>query len=321
MRIGLYLDLRNPPAWRREWARHYAWTLELIEEAERLGAGSAWVTEHHLFEDGYLPQPLTFAAAIAARTSRIRIGTSVLLAPLRPAIQILEEATVVDIISGGRLELGLGAGYRVPEFSAFGADFDARYRVTGERIAEIRSLLASGRITPPPIQDPLPLWLGAMGPAAARRAGTLGTGLLSARRPLVEEYARAWNEAGHDPAGARAGGLVNIVLADDPDEAFARIAPHVAYQWDTYNRYGVEGTDKQPPKPIDPHRWREPTAPGELPRFAVMTPDDAAATLRGRYDDLPVTDLYLWASIAGMPDELAERHVELLCTTLIPVLS
>ena len=71
MNVGLYFDLRNPPPWRRDWQRVYAFTLELCEEGERLGAHSVWVTEHHLFEDGYLPQPLTYAAAIAARTRRL----------------------------------------------------------------------------------------------------------------------------------------------------------------------------------------------------------------------------------------------------------
>ena len=93
MRIGIYLDLRNPPQWRRPWAAHYAHALELCAEADRLGAGSVWLSEHHLFEDGYLPQPLTFAAAVAARTSQVRIGTAVLLAALRHPVQIVEEAT------------------------------------------------------------------------------------------------------------------------------------------------------------------------------------------------------------------------------------
>src|SRR3954453_16699104 len=122
MRVGIYTDLRNPPPWRRDWAGHYARVLDRIGEAERLGLDSVWLSEHHLFEDGYLPQPLTFAAAIASRTSRMRIGTPVLLAPLRPAVQIAEEAAIVDLVSEGRLELGLGSGYLPDEFAAFGAD-------------------------------------------------------------------------------------------------------------------------------------------------------------------------------------------------------
>ena len=68
MRIGISFDLRNPAQWFRPWDRHYGATLELIEEAERLGIDIVKFTEHHQFSDGYIPQPLTFMAAVAART-------------------------------------------------------------------------------------------------------------------------------------------------------------------------------------------------------------------------------------------------------------
>ena len=88
MNVGLYFDMRNPPEWSRPSAQLYGFVMELCEEGERLGAHSAWFVEHHGFDDGYLPQPLTFAAAVAARTRHLRLGTSVMLAPLRPAVQI-----------------------------------------------------------------------------------------------------------------------------------------------------------------------------------------------------------------------------------------
>ena len=138
MNVGVWFDLRNPPGWRQDPARLYGFTLELCEEAEHLGADSVWFSEHHGFEDGYLPQPLTFAAAAAARTTRVRIGTGVLVAPLRKTAQLAEEAAVADIISGGRLDLGLGAGYRMPEFQLFGADLAERYRVLDNQVGELR---------------------------------------------------------------------------------------------------------------------------------------------------------------------------------------
>ncbi|MDQ1463513.1 MAG: hypothetical protein QOC73_454, partial [Actinomycetota bacterium] len=113
MRVGIYFDLRNPPAWRTSSSRLYGFTLEMCEEAELLGCESVWLTEHHLFDDGYLPQPLTFAAAVAARTQRMRIGTGILIAPLHNPVEVAEQAAVVDILSDGRLDLGIGAGYRL----------------------------------------------------------------------------------------------------------------------------------------------------------------------------------------------------------------
>src|SRR5437660_2682479 len=217
MRLGLYFDLRNPPPWARPWPDLYARNLDVIVEAERLGAGAVWVTEHHLFEDGYLPQPLTFLAAVAARTSRVRIGTAVLLAALRPAIQVAEEAAVVDILSGGRLELGVGAGYRLPEYEAYGADIARRFSLTDDRVRAVRRLLDEGRVTPPPVQRPLPMWAGYMGLQGARRAGRLGVGLMSLDPRLLGPYREGLAEGGHDHASARMGGLVPIVVADGPD--------------------------------------------------------------------------------------------------------
>ncbi|MBI4578398.1 MAG: LLM class flavin-dependent oxidoreductase, partial [Planctomycetes bacterium] len=266
MQIGLYFDLRNPPGWRRDWARLYAQTLEWIEGAEHLGGQSIWLSEHHLFEDGYLPQPLTFAAAVAARTRRVRIGTAVLLAPLRSAAQIAEEAAVVDLISGGRLELGLGAGYRVPEFRAFGADFGTRLQVLFERGREIQRLHAEGGTTPPPVQRPLPLWFGVSGPRGARWAGRLGAGLLRIKAAQLGPYHTGLAEGGYSARQARMGDVFEAILADDPEAAWPRVAPCLAYQWDSYRRYAVEGTDRPAPPPIDPDQWRRPGPDGAPPR-------------------------------------------------------
>ncbi len=78
MKLGLFFDLRNPEPWARPWPDLYARNLELVERAEQGGLGSVWFTEHHRFADGYLPQPLTFLAAVAARTRTITIGTAVM---------------------------------------------------------------------------------------------------------------------------------------------------------------------------------------------------------------------------------------------------
>src|SRR6476646_7043721 len=103
MRFGMYVDMRNPPEWSRPYAAHYGRWLERIEEAERLGAESVWLTEHHFFDDGYLPQLWTFAAAVAARTEHVRIGTAVNLLPLHTGIELAEQIALVDVISDGRV--------------------------------------------------------------------------------------------------------------------------------------------------------------------------------------------------------------------------
>lgn len=321
MGVGIYFDLRNPPGWRRRGSDHYAHALELSARAERLGATSIWVSEHHLFEDHYLPQPLTFLAAVAARTERVRIGTAVLLAPLRSAVQIAEEAAVVDLLSGGRLELGLGAGYRLPEFDLFGADRDLRWKTTDSRVGELRRIWSEGRITPPPVQQPIPLWLGYQGPVAARRAGQMGVGLLSLRPQLFAPYAEGLSAAGHPASSARTAGMIHAVLARDPERTWSVLKPHLSYMWDSYARYGVEGTEATVPPPIDAEAWRRAESPDRLPRFLVATPEDAARRLNRHLAGRPVQEVFFWTSIAGMPDDLVDEHVELVCRELGPLLT
>jgi alkanesulfonate monooxygenase SsuD/methylene tetrahydromethanopterin reductase-like flavin-dependent oxidoreductase (luciferase family) len=318
MRVGVYLDLRNPAQWRRPWADHYARSLEWIEEAERLGADSVWLSEHHFFEDGYLPQPLTFAGAVAARTRRMRIGTAILLAPLRSALQIAEEATVVDCLSGGRLDLGLGAGYVAREFDAYEADLGRRYSRTDQRIREIRALLAGGELSPPPIQTPLPLWLGYQGPQGAARAGRLGVGLLTLNRASLAPYQEGLREGGYAPETAQMAGLVGAVVSDDPESARERLLPHIAHQLNTYREAGAGRSVR----PITPEMLRqESTGQRAFQATEVMTPEALVARVAEEVKDLPAHEVYFWLSIAGMPDDLVQRHLELLCGEVRPRLA
>ena len=319
MRLGLSFDLRNPQPWHRPWSEVYGRALDLIVEAERLGADSAWFSEHHRFDDGYLPQPLTMAAAAAARTSRITLGTAVLLAALRPPMLVAEEAAIIDQLSGGRLQLGIGAGYVAAEYADYATDIDRRYSLTDAAVAEIRRLLDDGIVTPPPHQRPFPLWLGYQGPQGARRAGRLGVGLLSLDRDLLEPYLAGLVEGGHDPASARTGGILDIIVADDPEAALERILPHYVHQLNSYRAATVAGTDRPAPREITAEKLRGGmSTTGQIPGLRVMSPTDAAEAIRTATADAPVEHVYLWASIAGMPDDLVERHVELLCTQVRP---
>ncbi|GIH70438.1 LLM class flavin-dependent oxidoreductase [Sphaerimonospora thailandensis] len=319
LKLGLFFDLRNPPRWRRPWTDHYRRNLDLISAAEGMGAASVWFTEHHFLEDGYLPQPLTFAAAVAARTSRLRIGTAILLAALRHPRHVAEEAAVVDILSGGRLELGIGAGFAQREYDAFGADIRRRYTLTDASVGEIRRLFAEGEVTPPPVQRPLPIWMGYQGPQGARRAGRLGAGLLSLDPRLLEPYEQGLAEGGHEPSSARMSGMFDIIVADDPDEARRRILPHFVYQLNSYRRMNAGETESY--RDLTVEEVAGGAGPkGKIPGLTVLTPQDAVQAIRKRTAALPVEHVYLWASIAGMPDDLVERHVELLFGSVAPAL-
>ena len=238
MRLGLYYDLRNPGG-ARSWARVYAAALDRIGWADGAGIGAIWVTEHHGFADGYLPAPLTFCAAVAARTRRARIGTAVVVSPLIPPPALAEQAAVVDILSDGRLELGLGAGWRESEFAAFGADYARRYEALEHAVRTLPRLWASGRVTPAPLQRPLPVWVGARGPRGARLAGRTGAGLLWIDRDLFGPVPRVALAQSDPPALPRVGGLVNVFLADDPDLVRAAVRENGRRNWASVRRRGL----------------------------------------------------------------------------------
>jgi len=321
VRVGLYFDLRNPQRWRQDPASLHAFTLELCEEADRLGIDSLWFTEHHKFDDGYLSQPLTFAAAVAARTTRARLGTAVLVAPLHHPVRLAEEAALVDLISNGRLDVGLGAGYRKPEYDLYGASMDRRYAQTDAQVGALRALWADGGVTPQPVQDPVPLWLGYLGPQGAGRAGRLGTGLLTANAEMWPHYRAALVEAGHDPSTGRMAGGIQGWVSDDPERDWGFVSEHLEYQVNSYRRHMVEGTGEPVPRPVDVDKLRGREPRTSIDYFFLETPDRMAERVRAYTAGAPVETVFFWASIGGMSRERARDQVQLVCNKLAPLLA
>jgi len=182
------------------------------ERAEALGFHSFWLPEGHFGAPGGaapIPQPLLWHAAIAARTQRLRLGTTSYLLTIRHPVQVAEEVAVLDRLSGGRVILGVGRGFRRALFSAFDVDrstkrdrFEAALGVMRDAWAG-RPVALEGdvpgtppRLAPLPVQQPHPpLWVAAFGPKALEQAGRLGLPYLAS--PIETEATLVANYAAH----------------------------------------------------------------------------------------------------------------------------
>jgi alkanesulfonate monooxygenase SsuD/methylene tetrahydromethanopterin reductase-like flavin-dependent oxidoreductase (luciferase family) len=340
LRFGIWLDFRNPARWHTDPRRLWAATIELAVHAERIGFDEVWTSEHHFVEDGYLAGSFPACAAIAARTSRIRIGTNVVLLPLHNPLRVAEDAAAVDLISGGRFDLGVAVGYRGAEFEAFGLDpgtRGARMETSVARLVEafggrpltphVAGPAGQLRLSPGPLQDPMPLWIGAMSTAAAVRAGRYGTGLLGPELlapdldsertvDLVVETFRAGQIArGRNAPFDIALGPGFGYIAEDPDREASTVLPHLIYRRALYQHWFAEAQVEGEPtaKPFEEHRFRE------LLPWILVAPEVAVSRIRSILARYPETsDLYFWAVPPGIPIESAVSSIELFAERVIP---
>src|SRR5439155_19169298 len=193
LRFGVAHDFRCPPGRDFSLADVYAQTIEQIELLDALGLDLVWFSEHHFVDDGYLPNFVPVAGAAAAVTTRMRISTDIALLPFAHPIRLAEDLAILDQLSGGRMELGIGLGYALHEFRSFGIPISRRVSLTEECI-DILRLAWSGerfryegkryrfedvRVAPDPVQPGgPPLWMASTSPKSVERAVRYDTHLL-----------------------------------------------------------------------------------------------------------------------------------------------
>ncbi|MBW2397869.1 MAG: LLM class flavin-dependent oxidoreductase [Deltaproteobacteria bacterium] len=209
-------------------------------EAEALGFDGYGSGEHHFMYDEFMPLPLQAMAAVAAKTSKIRLSTNAMLLPLYDPLEAAEIASTLDVLSNGRVSLGLGMGYRPYEFDGFGTKKTTRGARLRESMEVLRlattqdSFSYQGKyyqyenesLRPRSIQRPIDLWFcGGTSLQGARRAGAAGLGYWLANSPfdhtenIVKEYRKAGEEAGFAASDLRIASFKDVCIGNTMAEA------------------------------------------------------------------------------------------------------
>jgi alkanesulfonate monooxygenase SsuD/methylene tetrahydromethanopterin reductase-like flavin-dependent oxidoreductase (luciferase family) len=324
--FGLWYDFRNPAPWAVPFERLYADALDQIADAEQLGFQSTWITEHHFCADGYTPSPLVMAAAIGARTRRMRIGTNLMILPLHNPVRIAEDAATLSLLTGGRFDLGVGIGYRELEFNEFGRQLNHRPSLMEEAVEIIRRAWRGERIrfegkrfkvgdlnvTPVPEHAPK-VYIGGMAEPAIDRVARIADGFLSTGGIGHDVYLECLKKHGKDPA---AGTIIAghwAIISDDPEREAAIVGPHALYQANQYIEWGAFGPPDQVP--------RFPDAKTAIAQglYELWDGDTAVAKLTELLTRYPqIRDLHLWAQFPGEPVASGQRRIEYVARHVLP---
>ncbi|MCA0246908.1 MAG: putative FMN-dependent luciferase-like monooxygenase [Proteobacteria bacterium] len=309
-------------------AERYRLATEQIVHAEKNGFDSAWIAQHHFHEgEGGLPAPFVFLAHAAAHTSRIRLGTGIVTLPLELPIRVAEDAVVTDLMSNGRLEVGVGPGGNLTAFTAFGLDSNDRHRLFDSHLETLKTAWAGheleggDKLYPSSAGLVDRIWQATFSVSGARRAGAAGDGLMLSRtqprppeapqasladiqNPMLDAYLEALPK-GREP---RILASRTIFVADDHDEAM---------------RLAEVGLSRMRHRLAATGNLTSGSLVGDL--IAAMdvhigTPDEVIASLRTDSTLQRATDLTMQVHSIDPPHPYILRSIELFAGKVAPAL-
>ncbi|MEV4442384.1 LLM class flavin-dependent oxidoreductase [Streptomyces sp. NPDC049577] len=330
MRFGLFCLPAECPGHRPSAAETYAGLVDAAVEAERLGLHAVWFAEHHFSPyGGFIPSIPVLGAAVAARTERIRIGSAATVLPLRDAVETAESFAMLDVLSGGRVEVGVGRGFLPAEFAGRGVAMTDRAGLFTEGLAVLRGAWADGPlrfrgehydlegvdVLPKPAQRPgPPVWIAASTSRDSfELAGREGLGLMvNPYNRSAEElaaglgwYREARRAAGLDPEGGRI--LANQHLFVAPTETEAATVPR-----EPLMEY-LGAVDAAFGRPLTP-----PDYAAVYPEKVLFgTPDTVTRKIK-EWERLGITDLCLMTRFGSLAPAAASGSLRLFAREVAP---
>jgi probable F420-dependent oxidoreductase len=315
-----------------EGGHYYRDALEEVLRAEELGFDSVWMEEHHSVTNHYWPSPLPVLAGFATRTTRMRLGTDILVAPFYHPVRLAEDAAMLDVMSDGRFVLGIAIGYKPDEFALYGADLEKRGARFEEQLAVMKGLWTQesvsfkgtyykveGRLEPKPVTRPHPpVWIGGWGDITLRRAATLADNWVPGP---TADLARLLAGKQQFLANRRAAGRTepvtewpltrDVIIADTDHEARELAENHIMI---SYRKEYAGG-------------WRHPFIDASIAtdldglmknRFLIGGPDQVIRALQPFVTEYGMTHLICRVFFPGMSHRHIMRELELIAKEVRP---
>ena len=321
MQLSLRFDFRNPAFAGTSMADRYAAALDMAEWADGLGIpASITVSEHHGSRDGYLPSPTVMLAAMAARTSNVRLSVGALIAPFHDPLRIAEDFCVLDNLSRGRVDMIVAGGYAPSEFAMFGVPIKERPKRVTEAVNTLKAAFAGEpfqyrdrtvHITPAPFRPGGPLVLmGGASEGAARRAARIADGFVPSVAECWEFYRDEMLKLGKPDPGPGFGGTAEVTaLASDPEAGWEAMAPFFLHETNAYGEW-KDNSGEDTPYEV----FGDTDALRKANRYHVITPEQMVANLKS----LPVAAAQFHPLCGGMPIDVAWESLRLFEKEVLP---
>ena len=311
--VGLF-SLQNTAMLPVHWAQQYRDLREYAVLMERLGYDELWLSEHHFFYDGYCPALLPAAASVLSVTTRLRVGTGMLLAPMQEPHRLAVVAHDLNARSGGRLDLGVGMGYRDIEFDGHGISRKQRLPRMLRALEVLEEEQRAGGAT---------LWMGAQLVDPVKRAGLHGHPILFSAalpvercRTLAGIWEEGWRESGRTGPMPKIGALRNIWVTEDGAEREAAKdwvrASYVQYAGLGWTLPAI-GEHEQQDYANEPDKATEDTVATTITGSA----EQCVEQLR-EFEAMGIDHIAFRLMLDGAPREAIESQIRRLATTVMP---
>ncbi|MCX8071494.1 MAG: LLM class flavin-dependent oxidoreductase [Candidatus Binatia bacterium] len=349
MKFGM-LHLLENPAGKTEYQVVHEQP-EIPQAAEELGFDSVWPAEHHFSEYGYCVSTALMLAALVPVTHRIRLGTGIVILPFHNPVRVAEEFALLDLMSDGRVDFGVGRGYQPHEFRGYGVDQTQSRSLFQESLEIILQAWTKERVNfsgrhfkiedlpvrPKPLQKPHALvWMAALSPESFVTAGEKGFNLLCAPvfgfggRSGVENlqaHREALRRHGHDPANKQVAALIMIYVGDSAEQAARDFADPVIWYYRTFAKYIAPPPCEQPIKTYEPYvgvrdmaaqvTWEQLQMAGAV---VCGSPIECVERIRQLHSLFGFTTLLCWTRLGGLDHRKVLHSMELMQRYVIPAL-